>query len=188
MKDLSSVTVVGSGHVLTASIFFGSVDIPFSDTTWPKYSTSLAPATFERLMETVLAGLQWDICLIYLDDVIIYGKNFDEMIRNLSLVFDRLSSAGLKLKPRKCRLFAREVEYLGHVVSENGISTDPKKFEAVKTWPEPTTVTELRSFIGFCSYYRRFIEGFADIAKPLHKLTQKGKYFVWTDECQVSFD
>ena len=146
------------------------------------------PATFERLMETVLAGLQWDICLIYLDDVIIYGKNFDEMIRNLSLVFDRLSSAGLKLKPRKCRLFAREVEYLGHVVSENGISTDPKKIEAVKTWPEPTTVTELRSFIGFCSYYRRFIEGFADIAKPLHKLTQKGKLFVWTDECQVSFD
>jgi hypothetical protein len=122
-----------------------------------------APATFERLMETVLAGLQWDICLIYLDDVIIYGKNVDEMIRNLSLVFDRLSSAGLKLKPRKCRLFAREVEYLGHVVSENGISTDPKKIEAVKTWPEPTTVTELRSFIGFCSYYRRLIEGFASL-------------------------
>jgi hypothetical protein len=73
-------------------------------------------------------------------------------------------------------------------VSEKGISTDPKKIEAVKTWPEPTTVTELRSFIGFCSYYRRFIEGFADIAKPLHKLTQKGKLFVWTDECQVSFD
>ena len=98
-----------------------------------------ALATFERLIETVLAGLQWDICLIYLDDVIIYGKNFDEMIRNLSLVFDRLSSAGLKLKPRKCRLFAREVEYLGHVVSEKGISTAPKKIEAVKTWPEPTT-------------------------------------------------
>jgi hypothetical protein len=69
------------------------------------------------------------------------------MIRNLSLVFDRLSSAGLKLKPRKCELFAREVEYLGHVVSEKGISTDPKRIEAVKTWPEPTTVTEHRSFI-----------------------------------------
>jgi hypothetical protein len=89
-------------------------------------------------METVLAGLQWDICLIYLDDVIIYGKNFDEMIRNLSLVFDRQSSAGFKRKTRKCRLFAREVEYLGHVVSEKGISTDPKKIEAVKTWPEPS--------------------------------------------------
>ena len=147
-----------------------------------------APATFERLMETVLAGLQWDICLIYLDDIIVYGRDFDEVIKNLSAVFERLLSAGLKLKPRKCKLFAREVEYLGHIVSEKGISTDPNKIEAVKTWSEPTNVTELRSYVGFCSYYRRYIENFAEIAKPLHKLTQKGKAFVWSDDCQQAFD
>ena len=144
-----------------------------------------APATFERLMETVLAGLQWDICLIYLDDVIVYGKDFNQMVENLTKVFDRFSSAGLKLKPRKCTLFAKQVEYLGHVVSEKGISTDPKKTEVIKTWPE---TTEVRSFVGFCSYYRRFLQNFADIAKPLHKLTQKGKTFLWTKECQQSFD
>ena len=91
-----------------------------------------APATFERLMETVLAGLQWDICLIYLDDIIVFGKEFEHMIGNLSIIFERLLSAGLKWKPKKCTLFARKVEYLGHVVSENGISTDPRKVEAVK--------------------------------------------------------
>ena len=116
-----------------------------------------APATFERLMETVLTGLQWDICLIYLDDVIVFGKEFEDIIENLSIIFERLFSAGLKLKPRKCTLFARKVEYLGHVVSEYRISTDPQKVGVVKTWPEPANITELRSFLGFCSYYRRYI-------------------------------
>ncbi|CAC5368091.1 unnamed protein product [Mytilus coruscus] len=129
-----------------------------------------APATFERLMETVLAG-----------------KPFDEMLTNIGLVFERLSAANLKLKPRKCKLFAQQVEYLGHIVAENGISTDPKKID-VKNWPEPTTVSELRSFIAFCSYYRRFIENFGNVAKLLHSLAQKGKIFAWTDECQWSFD
>ena len=91
-----------------------------------------APATFERLMETVLAGLQWDICLIYLDDIIVFAKTFEDMLQNLSSVFDRLISAGLKLKPRKCTLFAPEVEFLGHVVSKEGDATDPKKIEVVK--------------------------------------------------------
>lgn len=147
-----------------------------------------APATFERLMETVLAGLQWDICLIYLDDVIVFGKEFEDMIENLSVIFERLLSAGLKLKPKKCTLFARKVEYLGHVVSENGISTDPRKVGVVKTWPEPANITELRSFLGFCSYYRRYIEHFAEIAKPLHKLTQKDTNFGWSDSCQQAFE
>ena len=86
-----------------------------------------APATFERLMETVLAGLHWHICLIYLDDIIVTGKSFENMIENLSTVFDRFKESGLKLKARKCTLFATEVEFLGHLVSPKGISTDPKK-------------------------------------------------------------
>ena len=146
-----------------------------------------APATFERLVEIVLAGLHWETCLVYLDDIIVCGKTFDEMVKNLDEVFARLQGAGLKLKARKCQLFAQRVDFLGHVISEDGIRTDPKKTECVRKWPEPTSVKEVRSYLGFCSYYRRFIFRFADIAKPLHKLTQKGARFKWTKECQNAF-
>ena len=147
-----------------------------------------APATFERLMETVLAGLHWHICLIYLDDIIVTGRTFGDMIANLSEVFERFKTAGLKLKARKCTLFANEVEFLGHVVSSDGIKTDPKKTEAVKNWPTPTCVKEVRSFLGICSYYRRFIYRFSDVAKPLHRLTEKGQAFIWTDDCKMAFE
>ena len=89
-----------------------------------------APATFERLMEAILAGLNWEIRLIYLDDIIIHGRTFEAMLENLDTVFGKLQDAGLKLKARKCQLFQKEVEYLGHVVSSSGIRTDPKKIEA----------------------------------------------------------
>ncbi|XP_055997862.1 uncharacterized protein LOC130047262 [Ostrea edulis] len=147
-----------------------------------------APATFERLMELTLQGLQWDICLIYLYDIIVYARTFNEMKTNLSKVFDKLAKAGLKLKAKKCTLFSRSVDYLGHVVSEEGISTDPKKTEVIKKWPQPCNVTELRSFIGFCSYYRKFVPNFAVLAKPLHVLTQKGMKSIWSGNCQESFD
>ena len=146
-----------------------------------------APATFERLMETVLSGLQWQICLIYLDDIIVYGRTFEEMLRNLEMVFKKLLAAGLKLKARKCSLFAKQVKYLGHVISENGIETDPEKIEAIRTWPQPMNKTQVRSFLGLCSYYRKFIRNFADIARPLHKITEHTKVFDWTDECEDSF-
>ena len=147
-----------------------------------------APSTFERLMETVLAGLQWDICLVYLDDIIVTGKTFEDMIGNLGKVFGRLEQAGLKLKAKKCCLCAKEVTFLGHVISEKGIATDPSKIAAVKQWPVPSNVTELRSFIGLCSYYRRYIKDFSKIAKCLHSLTEKGKSFIWTKQCQEAFE
>ena len=147
-----------------------------------------APATFERLVDTVLSGLQWDICLIYLDDIIVYGKTFDETLQNLEKVFEKLLSAGLKLKARKCSLFAEQVKYLGHVISKRGIETDPDKISVVENWPQPIDKTQVRSFIGLCSYYRKFIPKFADIARPLHKLTEKNVKFQWTDECQRSFE
>ena len=146
-----------------------------------------APATFERLVEIVLAGLHWETCLVYLDDIIVCGKTFDDMVKNLDDVLARLQEAGLKLKARKCQLFAKRVEFLGHVISEEGISTGPKKTECVRNWPVPTNVKEVRSFLGFCSYYRRFIFRFSEIAKPLHKLTEKGSRFKWTEECQDAF-
>ena len=147
-----------------------------------------APGTFERLMEKVLKGLHYEICLVYLDDVVVKSQSFESHLDNLSLVFDRLRSAGLKLNPKKCKIFQKEVSFLGHVVSEAGISTDPSKISVVKDWPTPASVKEVRSFVGFCSYYRKFIREFSSIAKPLLKLTENGVKFEWDDDCEAAFD
>ena len=142
-----------------------------------------APATFSRLMEMVLRGLNWERCLVYLDDIIVFGKSFDEALKNLTLVFERLRQAGLRLKPSKCSLFQSSVKFLGHMVSSEGVSCDPDKISCVRDWETPRCVTEVRSFVGFASYYRRFIPDFAKIASPLTKLTEKNSRFNWTEEC-----
>ena len=146
-----------------------------------------AAATFERLMERILSGLHWKTCLIYLDDVIVFADSFQAHIDRLAEVFERLRKGGLKISPRKCCLLKQEVSFLGHVVSKDGISTDTSKVEAVRNWPVPQNVHDVRSFLGTCSYYRRFIRNFASIAKPLHKLTEKQTQFKWTNECQAAF-
>ena len=146
-----------------------------------------APSTFERLMERVLSGLHWQILLVYLDDIIVYAKTVEEELRRLATVFQRLRESGLKLKAKKCHLFKESVLYLGHIVSAQGISTDPEKVRAVKEWPTPTTVKEVQSFLGLASYYRRFIAGFSNIARPLHRLTEKGQQFAWSEACDAAF-
>ena len=146
-----------------------------------------APSTFERLMERVLSGLHWQLLLVYLDDIIVYAKTVEEELRRLATVFQRLRDSGLKLKARKCHLFKESVLYLGHIVSAQGIATDPEKVRAVKEWPTPTTVKEVQSFLGLASYYRRFIAGFSNIARPLHRLTEKGQPFVWSEACDTAF-
>jgi len=146
-----------------------------------------APATFERLMEKVLHGVLHRICLVYLDDVIVYSKTFAGMLKNLREVFLRLRGASLKINPKKCSLFSREVKYLGHIISEKGIATDPEKTSAIENWPIPKNKKQVRSFLGFCSYYRRFVKGFSSEAKPLFKLTENHTKFIWTDSCQKAF-
>jgi len=147
------------------------------------FGLSNAPSTFERLMEKVLVGLQWQVCLIYLDDIIIYSRSCVEHVSRLEEVLKRIAGAGLKLKPKKCHFFCKEVLYLGHVVSAEGISTDPAKVQAVQDWGVPRDLTDVRSFLGLCSYYRRFIPKFSTIAKPLTKLTEKNVGFMWgTDQ------
>ena len=146
-----------------------------------------APSTFERLMDKVFKGLNPEICLLYLDDIIVKSATFEDHIQNLRVIFDRLKNAGLKLSPKKCHLFKEKVTFLGHVVSKEGISTDPEKIDAVLNWPVPKTLTELRSFLGLCSYYRKFIKGFASLAKPLHHLTEKDVKFEWNCDCQNAF-
>ncbi len=147
-----------------------------------------APATFQRLMDAVLAGLQWSSCLVYIDDIVIPGKSFLAHLTNLRSVFDRLKEAGLKLKPRKCRLCLHKVNFLGHIVSADGIQTDTQKTERVSTWPTPTSQKEVQQFLGLASYYRRFVKDFAAIAKPLYQLTEKTAKFLWSEDAQAAFD
>ncbi|PIK58380.1 Retrovirus-related Pol polyprotein from transposon [Apostichopus japonicus] len=146
-----------------------------------------APATFERLMDRVLSGLHWQTCLVYLDDVIVYGSTFGESLNRLRVVLERLRKANLKLSPQKCHLFQQSVSYLGYVVSGTGVSTDPEKLKAVREWPQPQKLTHVRSFLGLCGYYRRFVQGFAEIAAPLFKLTEKKQKFDWNKDCEVAF-
>ena len=147
-----------------------------------------APATFQRLMDLVLAGLQWRECLVYLDDVIILGRDFEEHLNNIRSVLQRLRDAGLRLKPSKCSFFQQQVKYLGHIISQDGISTDPDKTNRVREWPPPSSKREVQQFLGLASYYRRFVKNFAHIAQPLHRLTQRTASFTWTHPCQEAFN
>lgn len=151
------------------------------------FGLATSPSVFERLMEDVLRGLQWEECLLYMDDIIVPGSSFEEEIERLEHVFQRMREANLKLKPSKCFLFQKSVKFLGHVVSEEGIQTDPDKTTAVQNWPRPRNAKEIKSFLGLCSYYRKFVRNFADIARPLHKISLKNPKFTWTEECQQSF-
>ncbi|XP_048836044.1 uncharacterized protein LOC125711303 [Brienomyrus brachyistius] len=151
-----------------------------------------APATFQRLMQRCLGEQVYDYLLIYLDDVIVYSPDFGGHLEHLEKVFARLEAHGLKLQPEKCRLFQRAVRYLGHIVSREGVTTDPEKTEAVRGWPRPGTVREVRSFLGFVGYYRRFVPGFAKRAAALHGLlkgagSSSRQKIEWTKECEEAF-
>ena len=146
-----------------------------------------APATFQRLMQVVLAGLEWDCCFVYIDDILIASQSFEEHMRHLQLVFERLRQAGLRLKPKKCFFLRERVPYLGFVISKHGIQVDPSKTDKVRNFPTPTDPTSVRSFVGLASYYRRFVPHFAAIAAPLHRLTKKDVRFEWSEECETAF-
>ena len=147
-----------------------------------------AGATFQRLMQLALAGLSWEMVLVYIDDLIVHSKSFEEHLGHLKEVFEKLRNAGLKMSPKKCNFFRREVIFLGHIVNEDGVKTDPSKINAVNEWPQPTTVKDVQAFLGLCGYYRKFIKGFAQIAQPLYQLFKKDVSFIWSEDCQKAFD
>ena len=162
------------------------------------FGATNAPATFQRLMHDCLGDLNMNWCIVYLDDIIVFRDTKEEHIKRLEAVFQKLMAAGLKLKPTKCFFFRDEIEYLGHVVSGKGISTNPKKIEAVTKWPTPKTVYDVRSFLGFVGYYRRFIKNFSKITKPIRevitglenqsKRAAKKTYVEWTDIADSAFE
>jgi len=131
-------------------------------------------------MDLVMSGQTYDVCLVYLDDILVFSKTFDEHLERLATVFG-------KLKPSKCSLFQRKVSFLGHVMSGNGIECDPEKVASIAPWPTPTSIAEVRTFCGLASYYRTFVCNFASKARPLHNLTRKKAVFNLTPECESAF-
>lgn len=147
-----------------------------------------APATFQRVMEKAVGDMHMIEVIVYLDDLIVFGRTLEEHEQRLIKVLDRLEETGLKLSIDKCQFCRPQVTYVGHIVSEKGIATDPSKVEAVARWKQPTDLPSLQSFLGFCGYYRRFIKDYSIIVKPLTELckgyppTQKGKRAVRVPE------
>ena len=132
--------------------------------------------------------MDWVRCLVYLDDVISFGRSIPEALARLEEVLSRLSDFGLQLKANKCTFMQTKVVFLGHIVGRTGLACDPAKLLAVWDWHAPDKVKAVRQFVGFVGYYRRFVKDFAELAEPLVALTRKGAPFVWTHSRQSAFE
>ncbi|UYV63869.1 hypothetical protein LAZ67_2005858, partial [Cordylochernes scorpioides] len=146
-----------------------------------------APATFERNMENMLGNLRWQICLCYLDDVIIYSPDFPTHLKRLEAVFRCFRESNLRLNDKKCRFAFEELEILGYITSKHGIKPAEHNIKAVRNFPRPKKVKEVQSFLGMCSYYRKFIKDFSKIADPLTNLIKKSVSFTWTERQEEAF-
>lgn len=147
-----------------------------------------APATAVKLMKEVLRDLNGKTCYVYFDDIIIFAEDLPQLVQRCTSVLERLKEHNLKLKPSKCIFGVESVHFLGHVISARGIEIDPRRIQDVKNFPTPKNPSDVRSFHGLCSYNRKFIQGFADIAKPLTHLMGKPTDFKWTPEAQSAFE
>jgi hypothetical protein len=145
-----------------------------------------APATFQCVMNLVLSPCLRKSVLVFMDDILVYSSSVSEHVTHLREVFTLLQQHKLYVKESKCSFACTSLEYLGHIISENGVATDPRKTEAMVKWPQPTTITELRGFLGLTGYYRKFVKNYAIIARPLTRLLKK-KGFVWTEQATAAF-
>ena len=145
------------------------------------------------MMQQAMAGLVDDCCHVFIDDIVVHSKNYEEHLYDLKSVWDRLTEYGIKLKGSKCEMVKLQVPFLGHVVCKDGIKVDPAKIEKIQNCPAPKTRKQLRQFLGLTGYYRRFVENYVEIAGPLYealKMPDPHVRFesVWTDECQKAFE
>jgi hypothetical protein len=146
-----------------------------------------APATFQAYINNVLRKYLDVFVVVYLDDILVYSKTYDEHVRDVRKVLQALADAKMKIKPEKTEFHKTEVKFLGYIVSREGLKMDQKKVEAVTSWPKPNTVKEVQSFLGFANFYRQFIKDYSKVAAPLTELTKKDKVFEWTAEAEEAF-
>lgn len=152
------------------------------------FGLNISPNSFQRMMNIAMAGLSPECAFVYIDDIVVIGCSVNHHIANLSKIFERLRQYNLKLNPEKCNFFQTEVTYLGHKITDKGILPDDSKFKVVRDYPTPTNADEVRRFVAFCNYYRKFVPNFAKIAKPLNELLQKNFKFEWTPQRDDSFN
>ena len=150
------------------------------------FGLAQAPAYFQQLISMVLQDCS-EFAMAYLDDIIIFSRNEREHLKHIQIIFQKLIDAGLKLKESKCDFFKKEIHYLGHLISSEGIHPLPEKLDTIHNMPRPKTPKEIKQFLGLCGYYRKFVPRFSDIARPLSKLTAHDAVFVWCEQCELSF-
>ena len=146
------------------------------------------PASWQHFMNDKLFNFLDDFCSVYLDDILIYSKTLKEHKQHVRKVLERLRENGIQCDIKKCNFHVQETAFLGLIVTTEGIRMNPEKVAAVKDWPKPENLKQVQGFLGFCNFYRRFINGFAKIATPLTQLTKKDTLFEWTVGCQDAFD
>ena len=138
-------------------------------------------------MDIVLSGLNFEICLVYIEDVILRSTTPEQHLERLEMVLERLKHVNLKLKPSKCHLMQSEITFLEHCISKDSIATDPAKIQLIKDWPVPINLCQLRGFLGLAGYYTRFVRGYSVTAAPPNHLMKKNQRFEWSEECQKAF-
>ena len=147
-----------------------------------------ACATFQRMMDKVLGDLIGVCCFVYLDDVIVFSEDDEQHVEHVKKVVACLKSANLKIKLKKCEFAVKKIEYLSHIIQDGRITPNPKKVAHVRDMKPPKTIRRLKGFLGYSSYYRRYIKGYSSIASPMIRSTIRTKHLNWSDECQLSFD
>ena len=150
------------------------------------FGLAQAPTYFQALISKVLNRLHV-FTMAYLDDIIIFSRNEVEHLEHLKIIFQRLKEAGLKLKQSKCNFIKKHIQYLGHLISPEGIQPLPEKLESIRNMPPPKSAKEIKQFLGLAGYYCKFVPRFSDLLRPLTRLTQKDVLFEWTKECQAVF-